>query len=418
MTQRLFGKAELLAGVFKASALSFIAIFAFAIYDFVLPIFTEGQSESFAIVGVIVSLVYLASLLAEVPIGLAVDAHGRIKVLIIATASLGALGIVYFFSGNILQLAALSLIAGAIAVAFWVPSTVLVRDFSPRKMLSQSQGVYLTITQLGWIAGPILAGFISETISDKHNFLIFSGLMFATVIAALIIFRGRDAKKFKAIEHGHKHKARISLLITTFSEYIKLHRHALPLYILSMIAYIWIALEWTFIALAGIEQFGFTEGLAGLLIGAMMAIEGILYFTSGYLMDKVGTKYILTGGFFLLFGATYFTFLATTPAAYILSVLIAAGATSWILPGTESLLTAIVPENIMGEMSSLFDTSKDFGLIIGPLLGGFLASSLGNAQAAFIPIFVTAALATILCGYVFWPEKKKIHLFKKKKTIY
>ncbi len=412
MISRPLGKIEALAGVFKASALSFVAIFAIAIYDFILPIFTEGESNSFALVGIIVSLVYVASLLSEVPIGLAVDRYGRIKVLLMATVALGAIGVVYFLSTNILQLAFLSLLAGVVLVAFWVPSTVLVRDFSPRKMLSQSQGVYLTVTQLGWIGGPILAGIVSEALSDKHNFLLFSVLMFAAVGMAFLIFRGRDAKKFGALEKSHKHKARISILITTFAEYIKLHKHAMPLYILSMIAYIWIATEWAFIALTGTQRFGFTEGLAGVLIGAMMAIEGLLYFTSGYLMDKVGTKYILTAGFFLLFGSAYFAFLATSPATFILAVLVAAGATSWILPGTESLLTKIVPANIMGEMSSVFDTSKDFGLIIGPLAGGFAASYFGNPQAALIFVFAGAAIATVLCGYVFWPEQKDIKINK------
>lgn len=407
MTSRLFGTAKLLSGVFKASVLSFIAIFAFAIYDFVLPLFTEARADNYAVVGIIISLVYVASLLSEVPIGLAVDKYGRIKVLIIAMSLLGILGIVYFFINNIIYLAVLSLIVGIISVAFWVPSTVLVRDFSPRKMLSLSEGVYLTITQIGWIAGPIIAGIISMEFSDKFNFLFFAILMFTAVGAAFAIFKGREAKKFKSIEKkAHKHKPRISLLITTFSEYMKLHKHATPLYILSLIAYLWISLEWAFIALAGMDKFGFSEIAVGLILGVMMAIEGILYFSSGYLMDKVGTKYILTSGFFLLFASTYFIFLSNNPAVFIFSTFLAAGSTSWILPGTESLLTKIVPANILGEMSSVFDTSKDFGLIIGPLIGGVLASQTNNPQSAFVLVCITAAVACLFSGYIFWPDKK------------
>jgi len=406
MTNRLLGKAKLLSGVFKASIISFIAIFAFAIYDFVLPLFTESQSDSFAIVGIIMSLVYVASLVSEVPVGLAVDRYGRIKVLIISMSALGALGIVYFFSSNVLQLALLSLVAGVISVAFWVPSTVLVRDFSPRKMLSRSQGVYLTITQVGWIAGPIVAGIISTALSDKFNFLFFSMLMFAAVGSAFLIFRGKDVRKFRHMEKGHIHIPRIKLLINSFSTYMHLHKHAVPLYILSMIAYMWISIEWAFIALTGMETFGFNETAVGIILGMMMAIEGLLYFTSSYLMDKVGTKYILTSGFFLLFSTTYFIFLAHTPAVFIFATMLAAGATSWIIPGTESLLTKIVPANIMGEMSSVFDTSKDFGLIVGPLVGGCIASYLANPQAAFLIIFLSAAVACLFSGYIFWPDKK------------
>ncbi|MFH0869271.1 MAG: MFS transporter [archaeon] len=412
MTNRLFGTAKLLSGVFKASILSFIAIFAFAIYDFVLPLFVEGESDNFAIVGIIISLVYVASLLSEVPIGLAVDRYGRIRMLITAMSALGALGILYFFSNGAIQLAVLSLLAGVISVAFWVPSTVLVRDFSPRKMLAQSEGVYLTITQLGWIAGPMIAGIVSTQFSDKHNFLIFTFLMFTAVGAAFLIFRGKDVKRFRKMEKEHEHQSRIKLLMLSFVKYMKLHKHATPLYALSLIAYMWISLEWAFIALTGIKTFGFSETVVGVLVGAMMAIEGMLYLTSGYLMDKVGTKYIITSGFFLLFASSYFIFLAQTPAAFLFAVLMAAGATSWILPGTESLLTKIVPANMMGEMTSVFDTSKDFGLIIGPLVGGLIANQFGNPQAAFGMIFVSAGAACLFSGYIFWPDKS----YKKGRT--
>lgn len=405
MTNRLFGTAKLLSGVFKASILSFIAIFAFAVYDFVLPLFVQESSKNFAVVGIVVSLVYVASLLAEVPIGHAVDRYGRVRVLVVAMAALGALGILYFFSNGAIQLAVLSLVAGVISVAFWVPSTVLVRDFSPRKMLAQSEGVYLTITQLGWIAGPIVAGLISLKFADKYNFLFFAFLMFAAVGAAFLIFRGKDVRKFREIEKKHRHQSRIKLLITSFVKYMQLHKHAMPLYILSMTAYMWISLEWSFIAIAGMNRFGFSEIVVGILIGAMMAIEGILYLTSGYLMDKVGTKYIITSGFFLLFATSYFIFLANTPSVFMFAVLMSAGATSWILPGTESLLTKIVPANIMGEMSSVFDTSKDFGLIIGPLLAGVIASQLANPQSAFALVFVSSAAACLFSGYIFWPDK-------------
>ncbi|MEK6807631.1 MAG: MFS transporter [Nanoarchaeota archaeon] len=399
-----------LSSLLKVSLLSFIAIFAFAIYDFVLPIFTEDQAGSLALVGIIVSLVYVASLIAEVPVGRLVDRYGRIRVLMIATTSLAALGIIYFALNDILWLASLSLIVGVLAVAFWIPSAVLVRQFSPKNMLNASQGIYLTITQLGWIGGPILAGFIAETLSPKHNFLIFAGFMFAATIAALILFKGKDTTA--AHLEPHKHRAKINAFLESFTKFVKLHKHATPLYILTMIANIWIALEWSFIAIAGMQVFHLTDGAAGLLVGAMMAMEGLLYFTSGYLMDKIGSKYVLTAGFFLLFCATYFTFLSHTMEYYVISVLLAAGATSWIIPGTEALLTKITPANILGEMTSVFDTSKDFGLIIGPLAGGFIASFFGSAQYAFSLVFITAAVATILCGYVFWPEQKDIKINK------
>ena len=99
-------------------------------------------------------------------------------------------------------------------------------------------------------------------------------------------------------------------------------------------------------------------------------------------------------------------FLSTNPAMFVIFALLAAGAVSWILPGTEALLTEIMPANLYGEMSGLFDTSKDFGLVIGPLVGGFLATALENPSAAFLLVSIVAGIATLVAGWNFWPEKK------------
>ncbi len=407
MSHRPYSKLKQLSGVFKAAIISLVAILAFAIYDFILPIFTEDRAESFAIVGLVVSLVYVASLLSEIPVGLAVDKYGRIKIILLAMTAMGILGIVYFLTQNILLLALLSLIFGTVAVAFWIPSAVLIRDFSPRKMLAQAEGVYMSLTQVGWILGPIIAGIIATIISDRHNFLLISVFMFAAVGLGLAIFRGRKAKTFTKEEKRHKHKARLTLLATIFKEYLGVHKHAAPLYALTLSAYIWIAIEWAFVPLAGLTHFNFSETGVGLILGAMMAVEGLLYYSSGFVMDKIGKRYIITAGFLLLFTSAYFMFLATSPAMFILFALMAAAAVSWILPGAEALLTEIVPANLYGEMSGVFDTSKDFGMIIGPLAAGLLATILSNALAPFLLVTVVAGVAALIAGWAFWPSKPK-----------
>ncbi|MCX6774909.1 MAG: MFS transporter [DPANN group archaeon] len=411
-------KAKQLTKVFQASILSFIAILAFGVYDFILPIFTESKSASFAIVGLIVSLVYVASLLAEIPTGLVVDKFGRIKTLVVAMTAMSLMGIAYFFTKDIVLLAVLSLVFGIISVAFWIPSTVLIRDFSPHKMRCQAEGVYMSITQMGWILGPIIAGIIATLFSESYNFLLITGFMLAAVLFSLAIFRGKSVGQFREIEKGHKHKARLSLLSTIFKEYISVHRHALPLYILTLGAYVWIAIEWTFIPLAGMARFNLTAEGVGLLLGAMMAVEGLLYYSASYIMDKIGKKYIITAGFLLLFSSTYFMFLAgsimpghplfhLSSALFVMFALLAAGGVSWILPGTEALLTEIVPANLYGEMSGVFDTSKDFGMIIGPLAGGLLVVPLANYLAPFLLVAVISGVSALISGWIFWPGKKK-----------
>ena len=123
-------------------------------------------------------------------------------------------------------------------------------------------------------------------------------------------------------------------------------------------------------------------------------------------MDKIGKRYIITAGFLVLFSSAYFMFLSTSPALFVMTALLAAASVSWILPGVEALLTEIVPANLYGEMSGVFDTSKDFGLIIGPLMAGLLATTLSNTLAPFLLVTIVAGIAALIAGWAFWPEKK------------
>ena len=260
-----------------------------------------------------------------------------------------------------------------------------------------------SITQIGWILAPVIAGFVALTFSDRHNFLVVAGFALLAMVFTLILFRRKETK------HSRKPiKPRITLLYDSFKRYKNMHKHAISLYSLTAIVYLWIAVQWTFVPLISITRFGFNEIGAGMLLGAMSAIEGAMFFSSSYLMDKIGKKYIVTSGFILLFTAMYFTFLAHNPLVYVFSLLVAAGSISWILPGTEALLTEIAPTNILGEMSAVFDTAKDIGLMAGPIVAGVLIE-IFVPQTPFLLIAVAAGSGAIISGLLFWPDRRKTH---------
>ncbi|MEM2954662.1 MAG: MFS transporter [Candidatus Nanoarchaeia archaeon] len=398
-------------GVFRTTIISTLVILSLGIYDFILPIFTDEQVANYAFVGLIVSLIYVASFLSEIPVGLAVDKYGRIKILLSALFCMATLGVIYYiFAENIIILAILSLIFGIISVAFWIPSAVLIRDFSPRKMLSQAEGIYMSITQIGWILGPAIGGFIAAALAAKFNFLIIALLLTLATIFSVFIFKGKKVEQFRKIEKGHKHTPKITLLATIFKEFVQLHKHSLPLYIMCFIAHMWIAIEWAFVALTVIDVWKVNEIFAGALLGAMMITEGVLYYSAGYVMDKIGKRYIITAGFLILFAATYFMFLSPSLYVFCITALFGAAAIAWILPGLEASLTEILPEDLYGEMSGVFDTSKDLGLAIGPLVGGVIISAFNAPLMVYLLVTLLSAFAALIGGYVFWPKRSKIKI--------
>ncbi|MBI2041356.1 MAG: MFS transporter [DPANN group archaeon] len=393
---RFFSEISSFGRIFEVSFAAFLVVLAFGIFDFTIPYFINDISTNMAVIGFTVSLIYIASFIFEVPLGLAVDKFGRRNVLFVSLASLVLIGLVYFFVQNILHLMALEFLFGIAAVAFWIPAAVLVRDYSPRKKFGEAQGVYLTFSQLGWIAGPIIAGIVATILAPKYNFLIFSGFIFFAFLYGLIVLNGRKIKIKPKQAKEERRVARLFALKTSFKEYIFIHRHALPLYFLSIFLNIWIGVEWVFVQIAGSNVFNMSEEAVGIILGAMMAVEGLLYFSSGYIMDKVGPKYIILSGFLLLFSSAYFAFLSVSAPMFIFFLLLSAGSVAWIYPGTEAIATEIIPAKKRGEMTGVFDSSKDLGLIFGPLVGGVVAQTFLNPMLPFFYVAVISAVAVFI----------------------
>jgi len=85
----------------------------------------------------------------------------------------------------------------------------------------------------------------------------------------------------------------------------------------------------------------------------------------------------------------------------VMMLFLSAGSIGWILPGTEALLTEITPAHKRGEMTGIFDTSKDIGLIIGPLVGGILADLTFNIMSPFLLVTIMSVLGVIF-GLKLW----------------
>lgn len=380
-----------LANLFKVSILTSIFITIYGIFEFALPLFVEEFTASMTLIGLTLSAVYGASFLFELPAGVLVDALGEKRSLILGLVVLASITGLYFLSKDIYMALVASILFGIFSVLYWISSESVVRRSTPEKMEARSQGIYFTFAQFGWIIGPILCGIIANYLPIRYTFLAMGILLLAAAIYVCFIFKHK-AKKALKVERLKK----LAKPQEIFLDFFKLNKQALPVFVLSIIAYMWIGLEFISVELAAEHSFHFSIPLIAVLIGAMMAVEGALYFVSSYLMDIVGKKWILVAGFFLMFASLYFAFLTPLPWVFMFSLLLGAGAVAWTVPGTEAVITEIAPKEKLGEVTAVFDSSKDIGLMLSPVLAGIFADLSGNAQAPFLMISILAAVAVFI----------------------
>ncbi|WP_309244716.1 MFS transporter [Cohnella silvisoli] len=135
-----------------------------------------------------------------------------------------------------------------------------------------------------------------------------------------------------------------------------------------------------------------------LLIGGGCTVVGLI--PMGKLSDSFGKKWFLIAGF-LAFGAVLFALTQKPPLglaffwAFLLGISYAA-----VLPAWNALLAAFVPPGQQGLGWGVFSTVEGIGGIIGPLIGGFIATRYSGSSVVGLAGIMFIIISMF---YVFFP---------------
>lgn len=135
-----------------------------------------------------------------------------------------------------------------------------------------------------------------------------------------------------------------------------------------------------------------------LIIGGGCTVLGLI--PMGKLSDSLGKKWFLIIGF-LSFGVVLFALTAQPPLAlalfwaFLLGISYAA-----VLPAWNALLAAYVPPGQQGLGWGVFSTVEGIGGMIGPILGGFLATRYSESSVVGLAGIMFIIISTF---YVFFP---------------
>ncbi|WP_152396408.1 MFS transporter [Paenibacillus guangzhouensis] len=141
-----------------------------------------------------------------------------------------------------------------------------------------------------------------------------------------------------------------------------------------------------------------TEYTLLLLFGGACTVIGLI--PMGKLSDRFGKKWFLVLGF-LIFAFALFS-ISQGPSlgmAYVWAIVLGISYAA-VLPAWNALLAQYVPPAQQGLGWGIFSTVEGIGVMIGPVLGGFLASIMSTQQVVFISSILFGLIALF---YVFFP---------------
>lgn len=136
-----------------------------------------------------------------------------------------------------------------------------------------------------------------------------------------------------------------------------------------------------------------------LLIGGGCTVVALI--PMGKLSDAFGKKWFLVIGFSIFAFALYALTLNPTLAVCLMYAVILGVSYSAVLPAWNALLAQYVPPTQQGLGWGIFSTVEGIGVMIGPVLGGFLAGWFGETKTVLISAVLFGLIGLFYVAFPF-----------------
>jgi MFS family permease len=187
---------------------------------------------------------------------------------------------------NLILFLALTIGLTIFAVYQFECSMIIFRDNTKTKELNKQEGLLFSILNVGWLVGPLIAGFIIAKFSLNSVF-------FAT---AVFLFIALTLFKFLAIAPVKKKRKEIDgHLLKNIRDFFKDKKIHLP-YIMATGIEVWWALIYIYVPIFMVKQ-GVAESYVGLFLSAIVLPLILIDYPIGRLSEKKGFRFFFATGY-------------------------------------------------------------------------------------------------------------------------
>ena len=337
----------------------------------VLPLFARSLAAGLGLTGVIVSMRGAGSLLFDLPAGAIISRAGRLPVLVFAALSASLAAVLTGFVGRLAPLALLTLAMGAVHVLWVLSVQTHIRQNLPSDRRGRAMSLVGGTARAGWVLGPIAGGYIGK-IYGLHS-VYFGQAVICFVAVIFLLIGSSHYRRCIREQKGESFRAPgVPFLRTVRGRWRPVLLAGLVVIALQMLR---IGRQ-TIIPLWG-ERLALDVAAIGLIFGLSRAIELLLVYPAGILMDRLGRKWAAVPCLLIQsVGVALIPLTGGFPGLLLVSLL--AGIGNGLGSGIVLTLGAdLSPRASTGEFLGVWRLMGDFGAMSGPLLIGAVAQGLG-----------------------------------------
>ncbi len=306
----------------------------------------------------VISVGNLTSMLLMLPSGALMNKFGKRAFLILASATSGAAALLMAFTGNWTMVIPLNMLLNA-SLCFFVPPRLAIIAENATSNRAYLFGVMNLAWPVGGIIGPLLGGFLAETMGWSVVFIIAAVVSLLAIYPSLLV-KGEDRVIEKKVEKSESIRDRkymgtistlfiLQALVTTAMQGIAM---VLPLYLN--------------------DKFGLSYALIGAFFTGSNVLLVFTQLGGGYIADKYGRRRLL-----ILYGvaapiviASWVLFNGWLPLLAVYCVAFGLNSLTW--PPILAILADLLPPRLRGTGFGLNMTGSRIGFTLGPMVAGAL----------------------------------------------
>ncbi|MDP2744851.1 MAG: MFS transporter [Dehalococcoidia bacterium] len=378
-----------------------LATLGFGLISPVLPLYARSFGVSIFMIGLLVTSVGVVRVLLDVPMGRISDRFGRKPLVVLGSAlmALGSFG--GAMSGNFWMFMAFRVMWGVGSSFCTMSLQTMLTDVSTTGNRGRVMSAYQAAFQVGHSMGPAIGGLIAYYYGLRGPFFAYSTVaLFAMIWASL---RLRETRKpAAATATGHREAAGTAAHEPRKSSFA-LYRQLLLDTSFMLVALLTFthAMSRTgtnqiVLPILASEQVGINTGQLGLALTLTGLVHLFTTFVGGWISDRFGRKRALVPGY-LIMAMSIVVFALSRNYWVFLIGSFAMGLGRGISGPTVAYAADLAQPGQFGATLGLFHTFNDLGMVIGPLIIGWLADNRGLAAPFYFEAIVLT-LAAILFG--------------------
>jgi MFS family permease len=322
-------------------------------------------------VGLIISLFALTRFASGLFSGKLVDKFGERTIFAVGVAlvalSVGLSGLAQSYNQLLFFRAAGGLGSSMFSVA---ASSVILRSVTDAQR-GHAQSVYNGSFLLGAIAGPAIGGALAA-ISLRAPFFVYA---IALSISGIVAFSFFTSEHLQAPKKSEGKKAAMSL-----REALSLKGYRYALVITFVASWVLFGVRTSILPLFVTEQLKSTAAVVGWGFTISAIVQGTLILRAGRLSDQRGRRFILIIGTNIALVGIVIMTLTLNPLMFFISMAIM-GLGGAFLASAPATIVGDLIEGKGGQVIALFQMAGDAGMIVGPIVVGFIADQYGYRTA-------------------------------------